>query len=298
VSVLALTLVLVAAVVHPTWNLVARRATDGDPIAFVWLTSVLSATLYVPIVIALSVITPIHLNDIRTDLAMMAGTGLLHVIYFVLLQRSYRVSDFSLVYPLARGTGPLITAVAAVTLFGERLAPFQYVGIAISVVAIFVIAGGRPHRSAAPGSTRSLRRSFVYGIATGLAIAAYTLWDKQAVSVLAIAPVVYDFGRTVSQTLLLAPVVLRSRERRDVVRMTWSRFPREALGVAFLSPLAYVLILYALTAAPVSLVAPLRESSIVIGAFMGAHVLKEGQLRRRLVAASLMLAGIVALARG
>jgi uncharacterized membrane protein len=65
-----------------------------------------------------------------------------------------------------------------------------------------------------------------------------------------------------------------------------------------LSPLAYVLILYALTAAPVSVVAPLRESSIVIGAFMGAHVLKEGQLRRRLVTASLMLAGIVALARG
>jgi drug/metabolite transporter (DMT)-like permease len=298
VSTAALTLVLVAAVVHPTWNLLARRATDGDPIAFVWLTSVLSAALYVPIVITLSVTTPTRLHDVRVGLAMMAGTGILHVIYFVLLQRSYRVSEFSLVYPLARGTGPLVTALAAVTLFGERLAPLQFAGIAIIVLAIFVIAGGHANYSSAPAATRSLRRSLGYGIMTGLAIASYTLWDKQAVSVLAISPILYDFGRTVSQTLLLAPTVLRSNEKRNVLWRTWSRFRREALGVAILSPLAYVLILYALTAAPASLVAPLRESSIVIGAFMGAHVLKEGQLLRRIVAASLMLAGIVALARG
>ncbi len=296
-SIAALLFVLVAAVVHPTWNLLARRATAGDPLAFVWLSSVLSAALYLPIVVALAMVTPVGLRDVRLDLAMMLGTGLLHVIYFVLLQRGYRVSEFSLVYPLARGTGPLVTALAAVTLFGERLAPLQFAGIAIIVVAIFVIAGGQS-RSARNVAPRSLRRSLAYGMTTGLAIAAYTLWDKQAVSVLAISPILYDFGRTVSQTLLLAPTVLRSNEKRTVLRTTWRQFRREAVGVAILSPLAYVLILYALTAAPVSVVAPLRESSIVIGAFMGAHVLHEGQLRRRLVAASLMLAGIVALAGG
>ena len=130
----ALTLVLIAAVLHPTWNLLARRATHGDPIAFVWLTSVLSAALYVPIVIALSAITPVRLVDARVDLAMIAGTGMLHVIYFVLLQRSYRSADFSLVYPLARGTGPLVTALAAVALFGERLAALQGAGFAIIII--------------------------------------------------------------------------------------------------------------------------------------------------------------------
>lgn len=133
---------------------------------------------------------------------------------------------------------------------------------------------------------------------TGVAIASYTLWDKQAVSVLAISPILYDFGRTAGQTLLLAPAVLSSKEKRKVVGTTWSQFRREALGVAILSPIAYVLVLYALATAPVSLVAPLRESSIIIGAFMGAHLLGEGQLRRRVVAASLMLTGIVVLARG
>jgi uncharacterized membrane protein len=124
------------------------------------------------------------------------------------------------------------------------------------------------------------------------------VWDKQAVSVLAISPIVYDFGRTVSQTLLLAPAALSSKEKRNVLGATWRQFQREALAVAVLSPLAYVLVLYALTTAPVSLVAPLRESSIVIGACMGAHFLKEGDLRRRIVAASLILTGIVALALG
>jgi uncharacterized membrane protein len=133
---------------------------------------------------------------------------------------------------------------------------------------------------------------------TGVAIASYTLWDKQAVSVLAISPILYDFGRTAGQTLLLAPAVLSSKEKRKVVGTTWRQFRREALGVEILSPIAYVLVLYALAITPVSLVAPLRESSIIIGAFMGAHFLKEGQLGRRFLAASLMLTGIVLLARG
>jgi len=297
VTILALTLVLVAAVLHPTWNLLAKRATDGDQIAFIWLTSALSAVLYVPFVITLWAITPARLHEVRVDLAMMLGTGILHLIYFLLLQRSYRGGEFSLVYPVARGTGPLVTALAAVALFGERLAPLQCAGVASIVVAIFIIAGGHMNPLSAHSATPTLRRSLGYGITTGLAIASYTVWDKQAVSALAISPILYDFGRTAVQTLLLAPAVLSSREKRNVLWTTWRQFRPEAFGVAILSPLAYVLVLYALTTAPVSLVAPVRESSIVIGAFMGAHFLREGQLRRRIIAASLMLGGIVALAR-
>jgi drug/metabolite transporter (DMT)-like permease len=124
------------------------------------------------------------------------------------------------------------------------------------------------------------------------------LWDKQAVSALAISPILYDFGRTAAQTLLLTPSALASAQQRTALWTTWKQYRREAFGVAILSPVAYVLVLYALTKAPVSVVAPVRESSIIIGAFMGAHFLKEGRLRRRIVAASLMLTGIVALASG
>ncbi len=296
-TILALGLVLVAAVLHPVWNVLARRATDGDALAFIWITSALSAALYIPIVTMLVAFTHIRLRDVWVDLAMMAGTGVLHLIYFVLLQRGYRVGLFSLVYPLARGTGPLVTALAAVALFGERLGFIQVLGIVIIIVAIFVTSGGQMSESSAPSPTPKLRRSLQYGIATGVAIAAYTLWDKGAVAGLAISPIFYDFGRTAAQTLLMAPTALSSNDRRRIIWTTWREFRREAIGVAILSPLAYVLVLYALTMAPVSLVAPIRESSIILGAFMGAHVLGEGQLPRRIIAASLMLAGIVALSR-
>ncbi len=297
---LALILVLVAAVVHPTWNLLARRATGGDPVAFVWLTSALSAAMYVPIVVALALTSEgsFYLANIGLDVTMMAGTGILHVVYFVLLQRSYRESDFSLAYPLARGTAPLVTAAAAVTLFGERLGAVQCAGVAIVAVAIVVIAGGRTSASASASAPVALRRSLGYGAATGLAIASYTLWDKQAVSALAIPPILYDFGRTVSQTLLLSANAFSSATKRTDVATTWRRFRGEALGVAVLSPLAYVLVLYALATAPVSLVAPIRESSIVVGAFLGARILGERNRARRIFAAVLMLAGIAALARG
>jgi drug/metabolite transporter (DMT)-like permease len=298
VTILALSLVLVAAVLHPSWNLLAKRASQGDPITFVWLTSALSAALYVPVVIALTAVQHSRLNDVRLDLAMIVGTGILHQIYFALLQRSYRAGEFSLVYPVARGSAPLIAAIAAVALFGERLSGLQVVGVATIVVAIFVIAGGHVAGLATDSAKLTLRRSLRDGLTTGIAIAAYTLWDKRAVSVFAISPILYDFGRTVSQTLLMAPTVLLSNEKRKALGTTWKQFRGEAFGVAILSPLAYVLVLYALTKAPVSVVAPLRESSIVIGACIGALFFGEGQLRRRLFAASLMLLGIVLLARG
>jgi len=296
---LALALVLIAAVLHPAWNLLAKRASGGDQTTFVWLTSALSAAMYVPVVIAVTAIGHQRLhNAIWVDLGMMAGTGVLHQIYFFLLQRSYRASEFSLVYPVARGTAPMITAVVALAVFGERLALLQVAGVAIIVVAIFIIAGGNAGTVTSDTARLTLRRSLGYGFATAVSIAAYTLWDKQAVSVFAISPVLYDAGRTASQTLLMAPAVLLSNEKRIALRRTWGEFRREAFGVALLSPLAYLLILYALTTAPVSLVAPLRESSIIIGACMGALFFGEGQLRRRIVAASLMLFGIVLLARG
>lgn len=108
--------------------------------------------------------------------------------YFMLLQRGYREGKFSIVYPLARGTGPLAASLAAIVLFGEKLTWPHVLGIALILVAIFVITRGRA-TGAAGQPSRTLRPSLLYGVATGLSIAAYTLWDKQAVSWLAISPI-------------------------------------------------------------------------------------------------------------
>ncbi|HEV2740591.1 MAG TPA: DMT family transporter [Candidatus Elarobacter sp.] len=284
-----LALVLTAAVLHATWNLLAKRAHAADTVAFVWLTTAASAAIYLPFVAVWLIVVPLRQPLTAIDFAFIAGTAVIHSAYFLLLQRGYRVGDLSLVYPLARGTGPLLASLAAVLFLGERPGGLGGAGIAAIVAGIFIAAGARLHVARA-------RASLVYGLATGATIAAYTLWDKHAVSVLAIVPVVYEVGHYCMRAVLMAPLVARG-ERRAALGPTWRTYRLEVLGVALLSPLAYVLILSALVTAPVSLVAPAREISIVFGALLGARLFAEGDVRRRFAGSILILAGIAALAR-
>lgn len=285
-----LALVLTAAVLHAAWNLLAKRAQGADTVAFAWLTTALSAVVYLPFVAVWLAVVPLRHPFAAVDLAFIGGTAVIHSAYFLLLQRGYRVGDLSLVYPLARGTGPLLASVAAVVFLGERPGVLGAAGIAAIVAGIFVAAGARLHVARA-------RASLGYGLATGATIAAYTLWDKHAVSALAIAPVIYEVGHFVVQTVLLAPLVARG-ERRAALVPVWRAHRAEILGVAVLSPLGYVLVLSALVFAPVSVVAPAREVSIVFGALLGARLFGEGDARRRVAGSILILGGIVALARG
>ncbi|MDQ6940925.1 MAG: DMT family transporter [Candidatus Eremiobacteraeota bacterium] len=286
-----LTLVLTAAVLHAAWNLLAKRAQAADTVAFVWLTTVLSAALYLPVVAVWLIVVPLRQPVTALGIAFIAGTAVIHSAYFLLLQRGYRAGDLSLVYPLARGTGPLLASVAAVLFMGERPGIVGSLGIAAIVGGIFVATGATLH-------VRRARVSLGYGLATGATIAAYTLWDKHAVSALAIVPVVYEVGHNCVQTVLMAPLAWSSARRRAALGPTWRAYRTELLGVAVLSPLGYILVLFALVVAPVSLVAPAREVSIVFGALLGARLFGEGDGRRRVAGALLILAGIVALARG
>ncbi|MBD5654515.1 MAG: EamA family transporter, partial [Candidatus Eremiobacteraeota bacterium] len=157
---------------------------------------------------------------------------------------------------------------------------------------IFLGSGGS---RAAHEDKKARRLSIVYGVATGASIAAYTLWDKYSVSTLAIAPIVYDFWGNVGRTIFVAPFVAA---RVPQIRDAWRRYRGEALGIAILSPVAYLLVLWALVTTPVSLVAPAREISIVIGAILGVRLFGEWGGRRRIASAGLMFCGIVALAFG
>ena len=284
-----LALVLTAAVLHATWNVLAKRAQAADTVVFVWLTAALSAVIFLPLTVVWLIVFPLRHPLSALDLAFMGGTAAIRAAYFLLLQRGYRAGDLSLVYPLARGTGPLLASIAAVLFMGERPGVVGSLGIAAIVGGIFVSTGATLH-------VRRARASVAYGVATGATIAAYTLWDKHAVSALAISPVVYEAGHFWIQTVLMAPLVW-SGARRVALGSTWRAYRTELLGVAALSPLGYILVLFALVVAPVSLVAPAREVSIVFGALLGARLFAEGDARRRVAGAVLILAGIVALAR-
>jgi drug/metabolite transporter (DMT)-like permease len=285
-TVFALVLVLAAATFHATWNLLAKRAGDGGAV-FVWLFGFLAMLIYAPLAVVVVLLERPYFGP--EALVFMFGSGVLHLGYFVFLQRGYAVGDLSLVYPLARGTGPLLATAAAIVLFDERPSVIVFIGIGLITAGVFVL-------TSESGSLRSgLGAGVLYGLLTGVFIAAYTIWDKQAVSALLIPPLLQSWATILVTTLLLTPIAMT---RRKEARALWRAHKPEVIGVAILSPLSYILVLTALVFTPVSYVAPAREISILIGAAMGARLLSEGDSARRLFAAGAMVIGIIALALG
>jgi drug/metabolite transporter (DMT)-like permease len=282
----ALILILAAAFIHASWNLLNKRASGH--VTFTWLVAVLSAIFYTPVAVGVIFVTRLEIGVV--ELGLMAGSAALHSAYFILLNQGYRVGDLSLVYPLARGTGPLLSTIAAIFLLGERPSALAVAGALLIICGVVVITGS-------PKSLRGsgVKTAVLYAAVTGLFIAAYTLWDKQAVSRFAVPPLILDWGSNLGRTIFLTS--LPARYPRET-RVEWREHRFEAIGVAVLAPLSYILVLTAMQFTPVSYVAPAREISILIGTAMGTRLLAEGDGPRRLVAASAMVLGVAALAIG
>jgi drug/metabolite transporter (DMT)-like permease len=280
---MALALIAAAAVAHASWNFFAKQARGGLP--FVWLAGLCAATLY-----ALPAAIQLTVGDRRLSwagVAFMAGSGCLHSAYFTTLQRGYAEGDLSVVYPLARGTGPALSVLAAIVILGERPGPVALVGAAIVVAAVISLAFA--------GHRTPSRASITFALLTGATIAAYTLWDAHAVEDLVQPTIAYYWGSEVTRALVLAAPALRDRAG---LRTALKHDRRAILAVGALSPLAYILVLVALTLAPVSVVAPGREASIVIASLLGTRVLGEGETSKRAVAAVAILVGIACLTAG
>lgn len=280
----ALAMVLVAAAAHAAWNLAAKRVGDAGAL-FVWLYYSCSALLCLPV--AAVAVFVAQQRPQWSWLAAAAVTAVLHVGYGVVLQRGYAVGDISTVYPTARGTGPLLAMLVAVTALDERPGVLGLVGGVLVVLGVLLVGSGR-----GSGDVGARRLGVLYGLATGAFIAGYTLWDSHAVTALAVPPMIYFTIAVTAQGLVLLPRALADRGRLPgLLRSHW----RETACVAVLSPLAYLLVLYAMRLAPVALVAPARESSIVIGSVLGLLLLREGDPVRKLTGSAVVLAGIVAL---
>jgi drug/metabolite transporter (DMT)-like permease len=285
-SPLVLGLVAVAAVAHAAWNVAIKRAgTRGA--GFLWLTFLVGTVVFLPFGVW-------SLHNEQVDLVrwlwLAVVSGALQVIYFFLLQTGYRAGDVSIVYPLARGTGPLLTVVFAMILLGERPGPLALVGAGVVIVGVVIT--GSAGRTAAGGSRRA---GVLFGLIIGVLIAAYTLWDGAAVTVGGMPAVGLYWGSVLAQFVLLTPAALRERSRLvGTAKQHWIAI----LVVGILAPLAYILILRAIELAPVSLVAPAREVSVVLVSVAGWLFFREPHPAWRFFGAAIVLAGIALLALG
>jgi drug/metabolite transporter (DMT)-like permease len=277
-------IILAAAVAHAVWNLASKYKRE-DTLLFVWAYSCASTLLCVPLGIAL-VIQGQQALDWRLAVGA-AVSAALHIVYSLTLQAGYDRAELGVVYPIARGTGPVLTMLFAILVLREQLTLVALFGALLVVLGVLVVTGN-PFRS---GSHRTLS-GILWGGATGATIASYTVWDSYAVTSLHLAPVSYYAGTLLLQSLILTPSALRRRHR---IRAAIRADAVPILIVAVFSPMAYILVLTAMLTAPLALVAPLRESSIIIGSLLAYRLFREGNLMRRIVGAVVVLTGLAAI---
>ena len=287
----ALAMVLVAALLHAFWNIVAKK-TDGNK-HFVLMGGLVLAVLWAPIGLWFGWREVPRWGWI--EWGCIAASGLVHLLYFNVLLKGYRVSDLTVVYPVARGTGPLISSLGAVAVLGESLGWHGALGVLCVCGGVFIIAGGPALLRAAHDPERRARvhAGLFWGAATGLTIAAYSVLDGYSVKRLLIGPIIVDYFGNLVRLPFMLPQALR---QRATFVDAWRRYRWHAVIVGMVSPLAYILVLYAVKLAPLSHVAPAREISMLFAAFLGGRFLGEGDRGQRVAGAVLMGLGVALLA--
>ncbi len=254
-------------------------------VGFVWLFSLWATVAYLPM--ALATLWVVGGGTWPHSLLFMAGAGVLHSLYYCTLLRGYQEAHLSVVYPLARGLGALMATAMATAFIGERPGFENLLG-ALMVLSGAVLVSGWSAARQNPVD----RPGVLFGLAIACLIGTYTVWDKYAVGVLLTPPLLQNYAADVGRVLLLTPLALVSRKK---VISEWRSHRREVLAVGLLSPLAYILVLMAMSMAPVSYVAPAREIGIVFGVLLGAKGLEEGRTISKLAGSALMVAGIAVL---
>ncbi|MBC3872528.1 DMT family transporter [Undibacterium flavidum] len=306
-STSAFLLVILAGLIHALWNIAAKKA--GGDVRFAGFSSLIMAAVWAPV--GLYVGWDVVPAWGWLEWAFIAASGLLHVLYFITLLRGYRKADLTVVYPLARGSGPLISSAVAILFLGEHLTLIGGAGVLAVVGGVFLIAGGprllrslrqvkdASSQASADGSDHHagalrIRKGIFYGLCTGLFIAAYTVLDGYTVKVLMLSPILVDYFGNFVRIGLLLPALLRDTA---ATLSSWQKEWKYAFVVGAISPISYVLVLYAMQAAPLSHVAPAREVSMLFAALIGGHLLDEGDRVQRLLGALFIAAGVIALGK-
>jgi len=283
----ALALVVAAALLHAGWNALAKRG--KDPIAFLWLASMVAAPA----------LLPWGARELAASglpwaaVPFVVGTVVLHAIYFYTLGRAYASGAYSLVYPIARGLGVALVLIVALTLLDERLSPLGIAGIALVIAGVIVL-----HRVGGGGavavSRTALGSASAWAALTGVTIASYSILDK--VGVTRLHPVPYMLLMEAGCVVAFAPFMVR---RLGAARAEWSANRWTIVATGVMSAGGYTLVLFAFRLSKTGYVVAARELSIVLSAVIGSVWLREGRLGPRLAGATIVLAGVacVALAR-
>jgi len=264
--------VLGAALLHAAWNALVKASSDKD---------LDTVSVAVGSGALAAVLLPWLAPPAPESWPWLAGSAAVHVLYFAFVAGAYRWGELSYAYPIMRGGGPLLVALAGAIFLGEVLGSQHWAGIALVSAGIFAFASGRHDR-----------RATAFALANAAVIAAYTLIDAQGARASG-APVSYTLWFFAANALVIGSMGLARRGAAlpAYLRRHWLR---SCVGGACALG-SYGIALWAMTRAPVALVAVLRETSVIFGALFGVLFLGEALTRRRLIATGAVLGGLIVL---
>ena len=280
----ALGLLLLAAVLHALWNLLVKRA--GEKQIFTWWALAVGVVCFSPLVIFGAALP-------GRAWPYILGSAAMEAVYFIALTLAYKLGDFSLVYPLARGTAPALLAIWAALFLSEYPTPVGLVGLGILLVGLLVVGSGAwwAQRKAASVSKLALAATFL----VAFSISIYTVIDGAAVRFTDPSP--YTVVVLGLSAVFTGPAVLARYGQKAMLaewRANWLRI----LLVGVLMMVTFVLVLHAYKLAPVNYAGAIREVSVVFGALAGWLWLNEGFGVQRAIGAVLIFAGILVIAVG
>jgi drug/metabolite transporter (DMT)-like permease len=267
-------LALAAAVLHAGWNLWVKQS--GDRWIAIWGQMTMAGVLALFLVAGVGLTHGIH----HVAWWQAIATGLTHAFYITFLARAYTLGDFSVTYPIARGGGALIAAIGGVLFLHDHLSSGTVVGILIAVCGIFMLAG------------RADNQHVLAALAVSATIGIYSTIDSSGSR---------NMGGNLYPVIIFIPAAifitsfgLATGRREAMLQGLRTNMIRYCIA-AVASMLTYWMVLIAVQKAPVGYVTALRESSVVIVALVGTRYLKEGDARRRVIAACIVLVGLATL---
>jgi drug/metabolite transporter (DMT)-like permease len=285
-TALSFTLVIFSSLLHASWNFLTKRSEDKQ--IFLWWAILISVLIYLPPLLYLAP----QVNIPTRGWYYIAATGLIHTLYFFLLGGAYEQGDLSLVYPLARGLGPLLVPILAWPFLKEKLSWVGVLGILLAAMGIYVLQlkSFSPQKLLAPLSSIKEKPSQL-AMMIGITISLYSVIDKKGVSL--VHPFVYIYLMFLISGMLLTPYMVT--KKRESIREEWRRSRRNIIAVAFVDMFTYLLILVAMTISKVSYIASARSASIVFGALLGTLLLGEPYGQKRIMGSSLIVIGVALL---
>lgn len=274
---LAVALVICSGIIHSIWNLFTKRSINK--VVFLWYAHI----------VAIVVFSPFAINEGKNftftmeACVLILGSMLFHGLYIFLLAQAYSVGDLSHVYPIMRGTAPLLVPILGVSLLNESLTVQGWIGVAVVVAGILTLSSGR-------GAVRQSRiKPTLLALSVGVSITCYTLVDKAALGY--VPPMLLNGFGNVGNMLALLWFAVKSKE----IVNEWKINRKWIVLGGVLAPGGYILFLFAMIHLPASQLAPMREIGTVFATFLGIWVLKEQQGTRRLLSAVIITAGVVIL---